>query len=77
MQPFCLGQPFDLGGKSTYLGGLEEGSQALPLDFNWPSADFVVLLSSDDSGNDETGVRWLNLSSDLSVSFFFQVGITP
>ena len=56
MQPFHLGQPFDLGGKSTYLGGLEEGSQALPLNFNRPGAEFVVLLSSDDSGNDETGL---------------------
>ena len=55
MQPFRLGQPLDLGGKSTYLGGLEEGSQALPLDFNRPGAEFVV-LSSSDSGDDESGV---------------------
>ena len=56
MQSFHLGQPLDLGGKSTYLGGLEEGSQALPLDFNWPGAEFVVFPSSDDSGNDESGL---------------------
>lgn len=56
MQPFRLGQPLDLEGKTTYLGGLEEGSQALPLDFNRPGAEFVLLSNYDDSGNDESGL---------------------
>jgi hypothetical protein len=54
MEPFRLGKPLDLGGKTTYVGGLEEGSQALPLDFNRPGAEYVLLSDSDDSG-DESG----------------------
>jgi hypothetical protein len=54
MEPFRLGKPLDLGGKTAYVGGLEEGSQALPLDFNRPGAEYVLLSDSDDSG-DESG----------------------
>jgi hypothetical protein len=31
MEPFRLGRPLNLGGRSTYLGRLEESSEALPL----------------------------------------------
>jgi hypothetical protein len=54
MEPFRLGKPLDLGGKTTYVGGLEEGSQALPLEFNRPGAEFALLSDSDDS-NSESG----------------------
>jgi hypothetical protein len=50
MEPFRLGQPLDLGGRSTYMGGLEENSDALPLNFNRPGAEFA--LFSDDSGSE-------------------------
>ena len=52
MEPFRLGQPLNLGGKSTYMGGLEESSDALPLDFNRPGAEFALFTDSDDSGNE-------------------------
>jgi hypothetical protein len=52
MEPFRLGQPLDLGGRTTYMGGLEEGSQALPLNFNRPGAEFALLSDSDDSNSD-------------------------
>jgi hypothetical protein len=52
MEPFRLGQPLDLGGRTTYVGGLEEGSRALPLDFNRPGAEFALLSDSDDGSND-------------------------
>jgi hypothetical protein len=52
MEPFRLGQPLDLGGKSTYVGGLEESSEALPLDFNRPGAEFALFTDSDDNGNE-------------------------
>ena len=54
MEPLRLGQPLDLGGRTTYVGGLEEGSRALPLDFNRPGAEFALLSDSDD-GSDESG----------------------
>jgi hypothetical protein len=53
MEPFRLGQPLDLGGKSTYVGGLEESSEALPLDFNRPGAEYALFTDSDDS--DDSG----------------------
>jgi hypothetical protein len=54
MEPFRLGQPLNLGGKSTYMGGLEESSEALPLDFNRPGAEFALFTDSesDDSDNE-------------------------
>ena len=52
MEPFCLGQPLNLGGKSTYMGRLEESSDALPLDFNRPGAEFALFTDSNDSGNE-------------------------
>jgi len=55
MEPFRLGQPLNLGGKSTYLGGLEESSEALPLNFNRPGAEFALFTdydSSNESGSD-------------------------
>ena len=54
MEPFCLGQLLNLGGKSTYMGGLEESSEAFPLDFNRPGAEFALFTNSDDS-DDESG----------------------
>ena len=54
MEPFRLGQPLNTGGKSTYIGGLEEGSQALPLNFIRPGAEYALFSDSDDdSGSDE------------------------
>lgn len=55
MEPFRLGQPLDLGGKSTYVGGLEEGSQALPLGFNRPGAEYALFSDSDDASDDSEG----------------------
>ena len=56
MEPFHLGKPLELGGRTTYVGGLEEDSQALPLDFNRPGAEFALLSDSDDStGSNESG----------------------
>lgn len=53
MEPFCLGQPLNLGGRSTYLGRLEESSEALPLDFNRPGAEYALFTDSDEeSGSD-------------------------
>ena len=49
MEQFRLGQPLDLGGKSTYVGGLEENSEALPLNFNRPGAEFALFSDCDDS----------------------------
>jgi hypothetical protein len=54
MEPFRLGQPLDLGGKTTYLGGVEESSEALPLNFNRPGAEFALLSDCNDSGSDES-----------------------
>ena len=54
MELFRLGQPLNLGGKSTHMGGLEESSEALPLDFNRPGAEFALFMNSDDS-DDESG----------------------
>ena len=51
MEPFRLGKPLDLGGRSTYVGGLEESSEALPLDFNRPGAEYVHFSETDDSSN--------------------------
>ena len=58
MEPFRLGQPLDLGGKSTYLGGLEENSEALPLNFNRPGAEFALFSddSSSESGSDSSSL---------------------
>jgi len=53
MEPFRLGQPLDLGGRTMYVGGLEEGSRALPLNFNRPGAEFALLSDSDDSGSSD------------------------
>jgi hypothetical protein len=52
MEPFRLGQPLDLGGKSTYVGGLEESSADLPLNFNRPGAEFALFSDCDDSGHE-------------------------
>ena len=52
MELFCFGQPLNLGGKSTYMGGLEESSDALPLNFNRPGAEFALFTDSDDSSNE-------------------------
>jgi hypothetical protein len=52
MEPFCLGQPLNLGGKSTYMGGLEENSEALPLDFNRPGAEFALFSDNDNSSSE-------------------------
>ena len=52
MELFHLGQPLNLGGKSTYMGGLEESSDALPLNFNRPGAEFALFTDSDDSSNE-------------------------
>lgn len=52
MEPFRLGKPLDLGGKTTYLGGLEKSSEALPLDFKRPGAEYAYFTSSDDSSNE-------------------------
>ena len=60
MEPFRLGQPLDLGGKSTYMGGLEESSEALPLNFDRRGAEFALFSDCDDS-NDGSG-------SDVSAS---------
>jgi hypothetical protein len=54
MEPFRLGQPLELGGKSTYIGELEEGSQAIPLNFNRPGAEYALFSDSDDSSNNES-----------------------
>lgn len=54
MEPFRLGQPLELGGNLTYIGGLEEGSQAIPLNFNRPGAEYVLFSDSDDSSNNES-----------------------
>jgi hypothetical protein len=54
MEPFRLGQPLDLGGNTTYLGGVEESSEALPLNFNRPGAEFALLSDCDDSSSDES-----------------------
>ena len=51
MEPFRLGQPLELGGKSTYMGGLEEGSEALPLNFNRPGAEFALFSDCEDSND--------------------------
>jgi len=51
MEPFRLGQPLALGGKSTYMGGLEESSEALPLDFNRRGAEFALFSDCDDSSS--------------------------
>ena len=42
MEPFCLDKLLELGGRTTYVGRLEEDSQALPLDFNRPGAEFTL-----------------------------------
>jgi hypothetical protein len=52
MEPFRLGQPLNLGGRSTYLGGLEESSEALPLNFNRSGAEFALFTDCDDSSNE-------------------------
>ena len=53
LEPFRLGQPLNLGGKSTYVGGLEESSEDLPFDFNRPGAEYAIFTDSDhDSSND-------------------------
>ena len=52
MEPFHLGQPLDLGGRSSYLGGLEKSSENLPLDFNRQGAEYALFSDSDDSGSD-------------------------
>ena len=49
MERFRLGQPLDLGGKSTYIGGLD-GS--VPLNFNRPGAEYALFSDSDDSDDD-------------------------
>ena len=61
MEPFRLGQLLDLGGQSTYMGGLEEDSQALPLNFNRPGAEYALFSDGDDSSNGSE-------SDDASVS---------
>ena len=60
MEPFRLGRPLDLGGRSAYSGGLEASSEALPLNFNRPGAEFALFTDSDDSGNKD--------GSDVSFS---------
>jgi hypothetical protein len=52
MEPFHLGQPLDLGGKTSYLGGLEENSGALPLNFNRLGVEFTLFSDCDDSGSE-------------------------
>ena len=49
MEPFRLGKLLELGGRTTYVGRLEEDSQALPLNFNRPGAEFALPSDSDDS----------------------------
>ena len=53
MEPFCLGRPLDLGGRSAYLGGLEASSEALPLNFNRPGVEFALFTDCDDSSNED------------------------
>ena len=52
MDPFRLGQPLDLGGKSTYMGGLEKTSAALPLNFSRRGAEFAFFSDCDESSNE-------------------------
>ena len=69
VEPFRLGQPLNLGGKSTYMGGLEESSDALPLNFNRPGAEFALFTDSNDSSN-ESG-------SDVSLFPLFPCYSSP
>ena len=53
MEPFRLGQPLDLGGMSTYIGGM---SDSVPLNFNRPGAECALFSDySDDSSDDGDG----------------------
>ena len=51
MEPFRLGRPLDLGGKSTYIGGL---AGSVPLNFDRPGAEYALFTDSDDDSNNES-----------------------
>lgn len=50
VEPFHLGKLLDLGGKSTYIGGLGN-SQNMPLDFNQPDVEYAKFLGDDDNSS--------------------------
>jgi hypothetical protein len=52
MEPFRLGQPLDLGGRSSYIGGLENSA---PVDIDRLGAEFAFFSDEDDSNEDDEG----------------------
>jgi hypothetical protein len=53
IEPFRLGKPLDLGGKSTYIGGLED-SETLPLGFNRVGAEYARFTSDEDDDSSDS-----------------------